>query len=183
MKAQTATVLSFTPETFVSNEISIPRISKNLDDAIRQVRPIFLEWIKVDSAFEHNTIEVAKAVSRAWDVFRASEPSGTKAEFARYFDAKIPEGARARDVVSNATFNRIQYLLHKVIPAWDGQTPVLSAAERSKRRERELRHDWKVFAKEWESKKMTLQDIRDAVAKMLSVVLPDAVIERALPVD
>lgn len=179
--SNTAKVVDFTEfhaENFSAKEIRIPKISKHFEDAIKQVRPLFEEWLHADHVFEHNTIEVAKAISAAWSIFKGTE-GATKVAFARYFDSTIPADAVTRDVVGNATFNRIQYLLHKVIPAGEG-TNTMSAAERSKQREKDLRREWKAFVRKYKQENVELAEIQEAVTRLLRVFMTESAVERVI---
>lgn len=162
-------------ESFVK-EIQVPKLSGKFEDAIEQVRPLFAAWAVADKLFEHNTVEIAKAIARTWDLLKAMNPTATKVDFARYFDAKIPEDARVRDVVSNATYNHIQYLIHKVVPATTpdpNREPPVSAAERTKKRVQVLKREWRHLEKTVTAHQLTLDELREAVEKMLKVFLPE----------
>lgn len=174
----TAKVLEFAPkqDEFAAHEIRVPKIPRNLDDTIALVKPIFEEWILAEHTFEHNTLEVAKAVSRAWDLFKVSQPDGTKAVFARLFDDSIPEDAKVRDLVDNSTYNRIQYLLHKVAPGGGGSRT--SAKDRTALRVKVLRGEWKRFARGFE--KAGIEDLQAFVAHVLAEFLPETVVDKIL---
>lgn len=181
MRTSTAKVLPFelpTHDKFTASELRIPRLSKNLTDVINQVKPLFNEWMLADGTFEHNTIEVAKAIGKAWDLFKAAEPQGTKAGFARFFDATIPEDAKVRDLASNAAYNRILYLLHKVAPAGD-KDPSMSLQERTNKRVRYIRREWRRFRKQ-QYGEAELKNIHALVASILAQFLPAISIDRAL---
>lgn len=171
-------VVEFAPhDKFTAVEIQISRLPKNFEEVLTKVRPVFNEWILAEATFEHNTLAVAKAMRKAWEVYKAGEPTGTKVTFASHFDATIPAGATVRDVVTNATYNRIQYLLHKVIPAADSSTTE-TAAQRIERREKHIRAEWHRFMKKADSEQV--DQVKTLLAKILEEFLPTTRIEKVL---
>lgn len=163
-----------------AEEIKVPKISRTLDEAVAQVKPLFEKWVAADQVFAHNTNQVAKAVAGAWSIFKAADEAPTKVKFARFFDSSIAEDAKVRDVVSNVTFNRIQYLLHKVAPAGDSVAQPVSARDRLKAREKGLRKEWRSFVKTWKESNLELEDVKLALHKMLAIVMPESAVDRVL---
>lgn len=182
MKSATARVIPFDKfphENFAAIELHAPKVARNLDEAVKQVRPLFMEWIAADTLFEKNTLEVAKAIARVWNIYNASEEKTSRVGFARLFDTKIPDGAKTRDVENNATYNKLNYLLYKVLPAGEGAAPAISAKQRAETRQRALRADWRAFEKYWDgNKEVSLDYVKAAVSKMIARFVPAKQIEK-----
>lgn len=182
MRSNTARVVPFVSpkhEKFTAEELHLPRLPKGLDEVMRQVKPLFTEWMLAEGTFEHNTMEVAKAVSAAWDAYKAEEPEGTKIRFVRYFDTEIPEDAKGRDLAGNATYNHIQYLLHKVSPGPSSVTSI-SRQERMEKREKEIRSEWRKFTKQAHLDAAELTGVRGLVGRLLEMFMPTESVEKLL---
>lgn len=98
---------------WVASDVKLSRLPKTLSGVLSMVKPIFDEWMQAGETFEHNTKTVAYAVRKAWEIYSQDDTS-TRVGFARLFDTTIPEDAKFRDVTSNATYNRLFYLVDKV---------------------------------------------------------------------
>lgn len=131
-----------THEVFSAEVIHFPKLPKDFAHALEQVKPIFAEWTLAEETFEKNTVEVAKAVSRAFDLYKAENEDATKVSFARFFDSSISEDATMRDVASNPTYNRIRYLLNKVATRTESAEPAETRAQRQERRAKQFHRAW-----------------------------------------
>lgn len=181
MRSNTARVIDFRPkhQRFTAEELHLPKLPKTLDEVIRQVKPLFTEWMLAEATFEHNTLEVAKAVSRAWEIYKGAEPAGTKIGFARLLDTTIPEDAKTRDLGDNPTYNRIQYLLNKV--GTTGERPEApDREERLKKRQRALRGEWRRWVKSARLGAAELNSVRGLVVSLLGQFMPAENVKRAI---
>lgn len=168
----------FKHEDFASQEIKTPRLARNLSDIIKQVKPVFDEWMIAEGLFERNTLEVAKMVGKAWDVYKLSpDTDGKRVGFARLFDPTILPSAKTRDLGDNAVYNKINYLLYKVVPV--GQSTTTSetvretAAQRAEARLIALKQDWLEFLKFYNTHdEIDIKDIQAFALKLLGRFLP-----------
>ncbi len=171
---------AFKHEQMTREEMKSPRLSKSFEQALATVRPMFKEWMIADGVFQANTLVIAKSMSQVYDLYKAENPEGTKIKFARYFDPGIKEDARMRDIMDNATYNRINYLLNKVATRTANGTPQVSPAERAKQRVTTLRRNWRAWLKTAEDGAIPVEDVKAIVYKMLIVVLPESTVEQIL---
>lgn len=181
MRSNAARVIDFRPkhQKFTAEELHLPKLPRTLDEVIRQVKPLFTEWMLAEGTFEHNTLEVAKAVTRAWEIYKGAEPAGTKIGFARLFDATIAEDAKGRDLGNNPTYNRIQYLLNKVGMTGERPEPA-DRGDRLRKRQRAVRGEWRRFVKETRLGAAELTAVRGLVVSLLVQFMPEEKVRRAI---
>lgn len=172
---------NFHVEDFVSKQLHAPKLTSKLEDVIAHVKPVFEAWMIADGVFKKNTLEVAKAIGKAWGVYNVTSEVPSKIGFARLFDTSIPEHAKTRDVEDNAVYNKINYLLYKVIPSGQGQVPKrVTSEERKAKREQKvlsLKNDWKGFKRKFKGSSDEVEEVQGLLEVMLRKVTSSKLVD------
>lgn len=146
------------------------RLPNKLPALLDKVRPMFNEWLAADNTFQKSTAVVAAAVRKAFDLYSESSDAG-RVGFARLFDATIPEDAKSRDLASNATYNRLNYLVDKI-----GKTSSNPHGPRPTVTERrqKVQKDWTEFRKKHDKqRKVDMREVEQLVVRILAELWPE----------
>lgn len=169
MKSNTVNFEARATTQWVSGEIKRLRIGGDLSAAIEGVKPLFFNWLKADTVFEKNTVTLAKAMRKAWELYQKQENHGGRVGLVRLLDASIPEGKTARDLFSNPTFNRMNYLIDKVGRKPADSSDRIPVAQKRKRMSKAIA----TFHKQFARKQITLADVDTLVATLLAEIWPE----------
>lgn len=142
------------------------KLSSNFDTVMQEVKPLFTDWLKAETTFTKNTKTVAGMVRKAWQMYQKQEDHQGRIGLARLFDPSIPEGKTARELQSNPTYNRMNYLIDQV------GKPKAEAAERVpvKAKREKMRRMISKFHKQYARKTITLADVDELVAALLAQI-------------
>lgn len=166
---------------FVDGDIHAGKLPNRLDALIAKVKPMFVEWLRADKTWERNTSVVATAVHKAWVAF-GKDGGASRVEFARLFDESIAEGTKTRELASNATYNRLNYLIDKVgkprTQDEDAETERVTLAEKRTK----MKNDFVSFKRRFAHKAIAIADVETLIAKMLGVIWTDEAIGEVVTV-
>ncbi len=163
---------------WTENKIRMPKAGASFKDALDKVKPVFATWMQADNVFEKNTRTLAAAIRHAFDLYKAESKTGTRVDFARFFDTGIPAGAVSRDLKANATYNRLNYLLDK-----HGRTS--GESNRAERvpvteRRKKVHADWLQFRRRYAKKPIALPEVEALMQRVLTELWPEEAVKEVL---
>jgi hypothetical protein len=165
---------------WISEDVKPGPLGTKLPAVISKVRPMFIEWMTAQQQIEKNTVILAVAVKKAYDLYSQGVNDG-RVGFARLFDTTIAADAKTRDLSDNPVYNRLNYLLDKVAKVSTGSSDTITTTRATVEEKREkVQEKWVAFRKAHKGKSISLADVEGLVTRILSDIWPEKVVEDVL---